>query len=49
MSPVLFQELVPKRDDVRVIAMVRKIFSFMIHSQDNDHSKFDFRAVAPNI
>ncbi len=42
-APCIFQELVPKRFDLRVTVMGNKVFGTEIHSQVHDASAVDFR------
>lgn len=49
MCPTFFQEFVDKKYDVRVIYVDKKLFSFAIYSQENQHSKTDFRGVSPHL
>lgn len=43
VAPCLFQELVPKRLELRVIAIGHRVFATEIHSQVNEASAIDFR------
>jgi glutathione synthase/RimK-type ligase-like ATP-grasp enzyme len=47
--PVLFQEYIEKRLDLRVIVMGEMIFPFEIHSQEHPLSLHDSRGVAPHF
>ena len=44
-APVLLQEKLEKKSELRVTVVGDKIFSYRIFSQENDHSKVDFRHV----
>jgi len=46
--PVLFQQYIEKRCDIRVIVMGSKLFAFEIHSQDHPLAVHDFRGVVPD-
>lgn len=43
LAPSIFQELVPKRCDVRVTIVGRRVFAAAIDSQSDDASKIDWR------
>ena len=43
VTPCTFQELIPKRYDLRVIVMGHKVFATEIHSQVDPRSSLDFR------
>jgi glutathione synthase/RimK-type ligase-like ATP-grasp enzyme len=47
--PVLVQEYIGKKFDIRVVVIGEENFAFEIHSQENLLSKHDFRGVAPNF
>lgn len=49
VCPVLVQELVPKRFDIRVVVMGQQVFAFEIHSQEHPLSTIDFRGLAPHL
>jgi hypothetical protein len=43
LGPCIFQELVPKRVELRVVVMGTKVFATEIHSQAHEASSIDFR------
>jgi glutathione synthase/RimK-type ligase-like ATP-grasp enzyme len=43
-APCIFQELVPKKVELRVTVLGKKVFATEIHSQVNEKSSVDFRA-----
>jgi glutathione synthase/RimK-type ligase-like ATP-grasp enzyme len=47
--PVLLQEYVEKRADIRVVGIGPEIFAVEIASQDNHLSSHDFRGIAPAL
>lgn len=47
--PVLFQELIPKRVDLRIIVLQGELFAFEIDSQDDELAKIDVRGRAPHL
>lgn len=49
ICPTLFQEFIEKSYDVRVIYINNKIFTFAIYSQENEHTKTDFRGASPHL
>jgi glutathione synthase/RimK-type ligase-like ATP-grasp enzyme len=44
-SAGMFQELVPKRFDLRITVIGSRVFAAEIHSQDHQSSRYDWRAV----
>ena len=44
LAPATFQELVPKKSDIRVTVVGRKVFAAEILSQERESSKIDWRA-----
>jgi glutathione synthase/RimK-type ligase-like ATP-grasp enzyme len=44
LAPVIFQELIPKRHDVRVTIVGENVFSALIHSQAVPSARIDWRA-----
>lgn len=47
LCPVLLQQFIPKRADVRVVVMGEHVFAVAIHSQELEASRSDVRGVAP--
>ena len=47
--PVLLQEYIEKRADIRVICIGREVFAFEIASQEHPLSIHDFRGVSPDL
>lgn len=47
--PTLFQQYINKEFDVRVVVVGANIFSFEIHSQEDELSRVDFRGKSPNL
>lgn len=47
--PVLFQQFIYKKYDIRVVVFDKKVFAFEIHSQENKLSQLDFRGVSPHL
>ena len=45
--PILLQEYIDKKFDIRVVVIGKDIFAFEIHSQEHELSVYDFRGVAP--
>jgi glutathione synthase/RimK-type ligase-like ATP-grasp enzyme len=45
-APCIFQELVPKKFELRVIVMGDKVFACELHSQEHSFSEVDFRGDA---
>jgi glutathione synthase/RimK-type ligase-like ATP-grasp enzyme len=43
LAPCIFQELIPKKFDLRVAVMGKKAFACELHSQENEDSSIDFR------
>lgn len=44
-APVLLQEKLEKKSELRVTVVCDRLFSYRIYSQENDYSKVDFRHV----
>lgn len=44
LAPCIFQELVPKRVEIRAVVMGSRVFATEIHSQTDERSSVDFRA-----
>ena len=44
-APVLLQEKLEKKSELRVTVVGDRLFSYRIYSQENDYSKVDFRHV----
>jgi glutathione synthase/RimK-type ligase-like ATP-grasp enzyme len=42
-APCIFQELVPKRLELRVIVLGKRVFACELHSQDHEEFQVDFR------
>lgn len=49
MCPVLFQEYIEKKSDIRVVVLGSDIFAVEIFSQENELSIHDFRGVSPTL
>jgi len=49
VSPILLQEYIEKKYDIRVVIIGKKLFSFEIHSQENNDSIVDFRVAILDI
>jgi glutathione synthase/RimK-type ligase-like ATP-grasp enzyme len=43
IAPVIYQELIPKRFDVRVTIVGNRVFAAAIHSQEVDSARIDWR------
>ncbi len=42
-APCYFQEIIPKKYEIRLTVIGEKLFPIAIHSQDSEHSRVDFR------
>ncbi|MDE0397765.1 MAG: hypothetical protein OXL96_08190 [Candidatus Poribacteria bacterium] len=50
LCPVIFQRLIPKRDDIRVTVVGSQVFAVAIHSQAFEETKVDWRRGSnPNL
>lgn len=49
LAPVLFQEYVPKRTELRVTVVGKDVFPVRIHSQDSPRTRTDWRRYAPKM
>lgn len=48
-APIILQEFIEKRYDIRVIVFEEHVFAFEIHSQEHELSQHDFRGVSPEL